>query len=337
MMDGGKAFIDDLSCDRGHLTMRFGCILSVALAVVLSQSHIARAAFHLMQIEQVIGGVNGDTTAQAIQLRMRSVGQNLVSSTKVEAIDATGANPVLLENMTTNVSSGAGRRILITTPNFANYTNIPLVSDFTMDPIPVSYLAAGQIRFMSDFGTTIYWSLSWGGSNYTGSTTGTFDNDSNGNFGPPVDMPLPSTTLQALQFNGAASAASTSNNLQYVLTAGAATFINNANTSFTLVAPEPEGLPGDYNDDGIVDAVDYTVWRNNLDTDFDLAGNGNEEGDSEGTVDAADYDHWKLHYGDVVDPPGAGGIVGSSFVPEPGAGALVVVLAGLTKPRRRRK
>ncbi len=34
----------------------------------------AQATFHLMQIEQVIGGVNGDTTAQAIQLRMRFAG-----------------------------------------------------------------------------------------------------------------------------------------------------------------------------------------------------------------------------------------------------------------------
>ena len=32
----------------------------------------ADATFDLMQIEQVIGGVNADVSAQAIQLRMRS-------------------------------------------------------------------------------------------------------------------------------------------------------------------------------------------------------------------------------------------------------------------------
>lgn len=37
-----------------------------------------QAGFHLMQIEQVIGGVQGDPTAQAIQLRMRSAGHNFV-------------------------------------------------------------------------------------------------------------------------------------------------------------------------------------------------------------------------------------------------------------------
>ena len=41
----------------------------------------ARATFHFMQIEQVIGGANGDTAAQAIQLRMRLGGQNFLSQT----------------------------------------------------------------------------------------------------------------------------------------------------------------------------------------------------------------------------------------------------------------
>ena len=207
----------------------------VVLALV--PMHLAQAAFHFMQIEQVIGGVNGDTTAQAIQLRMRAVGQNITSFTRVLAVDATGANPVILENMASNVPNGqAGRRILLATPNFANYTDIPLVADFIMDPIPVSYLAAGQVRFMDD-GGTIYWSLSWGGAGYTGSTSGDTANDSNGNFGPPVSGALPSTSLQALRFTGNSSAASTSNSLQYALTAGPAVFTNNAGSNFTLVAP----------------------------------------------------------------------------------------------------
>ena len=45
-------------------------LASLALALPV------QASFHLMQIEQVIGGVNGDTTAQAVQLRMRSFGGN---------------------------------------------------------------------------------------------------------------------------------------------------------------------------------------------------------------------------------------------------------------------
>ena len=38
----------------------------------------AWASFHVMKIEQAIGGVGGDTTQQAIQLRMRANGQNLL-------------------------------------------------------------------------------------------------------------------------------------------------------------------------------------------------------------------------------------------------------------------
>jgi hypothetical protein len=289
----------------------------VAVAALISFAGVQSAwgAFHFMQIEQIIGGVNGDTTAQAIQLRMRSSGQNFVSLAKVETRDATGANPVVLENMTTDVPNGqAGRRILLATPNFANYTNIPLVADFIMDPIPASYLAAGTVRFM-DNGTSVYWSLSWGGSAYTGSTTGVAGvagNDADGNFGPPVDMALPSTTLQALQFTGASNALSTNNLAQYALTAGAATFINNANTSFTLVAPEPESA--DYDEDGDVDGNDFLVWQ---------------RGQSPDALSAGDLALWQEQYGTA--PPLTAATVA---IPEPWSLTLLVCGLGLIASRR---
>ncbi len=46
------------------------------LAIAGLMCNTAHATFHFMQIEQVIGGVDGDTTKQAIQLRMRSLNQN---------------------------------------------------------------------------------------------------------------------------------------------------------------------------------------------------------------------------------------------------------------------
>jgi hypothetical protein len=256
---------------------RFSGFLLLLLAI-LTPGAAAHASFHFMQIEQVIGGVNGDTTAQAVQLRMRSAGQNLVAQSRLVVVDATGSNPILLDNMTTNVANGAGgARVLITTPNFANYTNIPLVTNFVMDPIPASYLAAGSLTFEDDFGT-VYWRLSWGGSGYTGSNLGAAGiNDADGNFGPPFAGPLPSTTLQALDFTGSASALSTSNSLQYVVTAGAATFINNTGTAFVVTAPE--GLAGDHNGDGTVDAADYALWRS------DPVAHG---GDPQGYIDWAD-------------------------------------------------
>jgi hypothetical protein len=314
--------------------MRLFCGLLLALLAILLPSHRAFASFHLMQIEQVIGGVNGDTTAQAVQLRMRSSGQNLVSQARLVVVDATGSNPILLENMTTNVPNGqSGRRVLLTTPNFANYTNIPLVTDFVMDPIPASYLAAGQLRFTDDSGS-IWWSLSWGGAGYTGSTLGlggAGTNDSDGNFGPPVNVALPSTTLQALQFTGAASALSTENLAQYAVTAGAATFVNNAGTSFVVTAPPPPVTPGDFNDDGVVDTADYVVWKKTEGTNFDLGGNGDEMGASMGVVDGADYALWVANFGET-----AAGTGGGASVPEPASMVLFVAVIFLAAHRPRR-
>jgi hypothetical protein len=283
-------------------------------SIFLGDTPCSYGAFHFMQIEQIIGGVNGDITAQAIQLRMKSSGQNVVSNAAVRAVDATGSNQVLLEDMTTDVSnSQSGRRILLATPNFANYTSIPLVADFVMDPIPASYLAAGQVRFM-DNGSTIYWSVSWGGSSFTGSTTGSTTNDIDGIFGPPVNMALPSTSLQALQFTGTATAPSTNNLAQYALTAGAATFINNAGTSFTLVAP-PDPT-GDFDEDGDVDGRDFLKWQ---------------RGESPDPLSADDLAIWQEQYG--TTPP----LSATTAVPEPGLGAAILgSFASLRFVRRRR-
>lgn len=209
-------------------------IAAAALAVP------ATATFHFMQIEQVIGGVNGDASVQAIQLRMRAGFQNLVSNSRVNVRDAAGANPVLIIDMTTNVANAlAGDRVLIVSPNFAAYTTPTTVPDFVMtNLIPESYLAAGSLTFEDDFGT-ILWRLSWGGASYTGAQTGSLDNDADGMFGPAFGSALPSTNLQAVRFTGAAGALSTNNAAQYALSSSPAVFTNNARTAFTVMCPNP--------------------------------------------------------------------------------------------------
>jgi hypothetical protein len=57
------------------------------------------------------------------------------------------------------------------------------------------------------------------------------------------------------------------------------------------------------------------VWRDNLGTNFDLNGSGDETGGSTGVVDEADYTLWKQHYGDSNLGPGGGGVT-QSAVPE---------------------
>src|SRR5690606_26899319 len=85
----------------------------------------------------------------------------------------------------------------------------------------------------------------------------------------------------------------------------------------------PDGLPGDFNNDGRVDAADYTVWRNNLGGSESVL-NGNGSGNS--VVDAEDYNLWKTHFGTTA---GAGALgLASSQVPEPSSIVLLLFAAG---------
>ncbi len=218
----------------------------VAAGLVAALSSGVEATFHFMQIEQVTGGVNGDTSAQAIQLRMRSLGQNLLGAARLWVRDATGSNPVLLIDFLSSVPIGAGgARVLITSPNFNATTTPPAIRDFTMtNLIPASYLAAGSMTFENNLGSIIYWRLSWGGAGYTGSNAGSCANDDSvcpaaGDFGPPWPGPLPSGGVEALQFQGPFNALSTNNADDYALTAGPSTWINNAGQVFALPAAAP--------------------------------------------------------------------------------------------------
>jgi hypothetical protein len=207
-------------------------LLSFAAGLVLASTP-AFATFHLMQIEQVIGGVNGDTSIQAIQLRMRMMNQNTVSLGSLRAWDAAGANPILILDVALDVADGsaAGKTVLIVSPGFAAmFPSIPADSIMT-NLIPASYLAAGKLTWEDDPLTTIWWSVAWGGAGYTGTNTGSMSNDADGNFNPPFGSALPSTTEQALLFTGTATDPSTNNAANYAITAGVATFTNNAGQS----------------------------------------------------------------------------------------------------------
>ena len=213
----------------------------VAAGLVAALSSGVQATFHLMQIEQVIGGVNGDTAAQAIQLRMRSAGQNILGASKLWVRDATGGTPVLLIDFGASVPNGAaGARVLIASAAFKITTTPNAVPDFTLtNLIPDSYLAAGSMTFENNAGTQVYWRLSWGGEGYTGSNAGNCINDDSacpaaGDFGPPWPGPLPSGGVDALQFQGPFNAVSTNNAADYALTTDASSWTNNAGQVFAL-------------------------------------------------------------------------------------------------------
>jgi hypothetical protein len=77
-------------------------------------------------------------------------------------------------------------------------------------------------------------------------------------------------------------------------------------------------LPGDYNQDHVVAAADYTIWRDTLtETGNNLAADGN----GSGAVDGADYELWRAHFGETVVQ---GRSVGN-VVPEPRTITLLLV------------
>jgi hypothetical protein len=97
-------------------------------------------------------------------------------------------------------------------------------------------------------------------------------------------------------------------------------YVDFAFTALTFVGAPVPGPPGDYNNDGNVNAADYTTWRNNLGAP---AGTLLNDVDG-GTIGPAQYATWKAHFGTAA---GAGAAALSVAVPEPAL--LVLVIAGV--------
>jgi len=249
----------------------------------------AAASFHLMQVEQIIGGVGGDRTAQAVQLRMRTGFQNQVQQARLVVRDAAGLNPIVVCDMATSVpQTPGGTRILIATASFlSKCTVVPAAAtaNFTMTAlIPASYLTAGRLTFEDNSGATIYWSVAWGGTAYTGSNLGSTTNDSDGNFGPAFPSVLPFASTSALRFRNAFSALSTTNVADYEITATAAVFNNSAGNSFT-VNPLPPLCRPDFNGDGSLDPDDLADY---IGAFFTVPAAAAADFNGDGTVDPDD-------------------------------------------------
>jgi hypothetical protein len=244
-----------MTSGRGTTVSASGILVSLAFAALALLPGRALAAFHLMEIEQVIAGVNGDPSAQAIQLKMRAAGQQFVTgNAQLVVRDAAGANPVVLSSFPAPnpVVSGACLPILLATNAMAEHTSPPLdaaARDFAMNPIPPAYLAAGTLTFEQTVGSVVYWRLSWGGATYTGPHTviaTPAGNDNDGNAGPAYAGALPTAGGYALRYTPACPTASTTNASQYALTSGAAQFQANDLATFDVLGgplPEVSVLP----------------------------------------------------------------------------------------------
>lgn len=93
---------------------------------------------------------------------------------------------------------------------------------------------------------------------------------------------------------------------------------SSGSATLALVKPANDSLPGDFNHDGTVDAIDYTVWRDGLGDEYD----------------EDDYVTWKSHFG---QSQGGGSMnLESSAVPEPStlfAAGLALVGSPLIRKR----
>ena len=101
-------------------------------------------------------------------------------------------------------------------------------------------------------------------------------------------------------------------------TTGAVTDIGALLDSLDAIAFQPAPLlPGDYNNNNVVDAGDYVVFRKYFNTTHVLPNDA-----IGGTIGTAQFNQWRANFG---KPPGSGVSVGT--VPEPTA--LFLLLAGI--------
>lgn len=100
---------------------------------------------------------------------------------------------------------------------------------------------------------------------------------------------------------------------------------------YGLVSDVIAQLAGDFNGDLIVDAADYTVWRDNLGAVDESAILDN--GDGLNGIDAADYEVWRSHFGESLIEGGAS----QAAVPEPAAGVLIAIASAASLLRRCRR
>lgn len=98
----------------------------------------------------------------------------------------------------------------------------------------------------------------------------------------------------------------------------------NADGAFVQPGDRLQLLPGDYNQDGTVNAADYVVYRNLAGSESPLP---NRDPEAEGTIGSDDYDFWVTHYGNVLNTESASGAAAShtATLPEPAAGLLAAL------------
>jgi autotransporter-associated beta strand protein len=114
---------------------------------------------------------------------------------------------------------------------------------------------------------------------------------------------------------------------------GASFFTGTGSLMVTMLGPTL-GVVGDYNNDGRVDAADYTVWRDNLGNPGTTLQH-RDTANGTGVVSTADYTSWKTNFGMVAGPGAGGGSLSS--VPEPASWLVALVAMVMVGAYRRER
>ena len=164
------------------------------------------------------------------------------------------------------------------------------------------------------------------GSADDGETPTTFDANARNNLAISI-FASNGTTLLATASLGAAGVAETIANL--LLPAAGTYFarITGADDTvqlYQLALTPTQVLLGDYNNNGVVDAADYSVWRNSQGQNVTL-GTG-ADGNFDGQITAADFSVWRSNFGKTLSSgSGTGSLFADSNVPEPGTFCLAAL------------
>lgn len=122
----------------------FALALALTIVLVALSWCPAYATFHIANISKVMCGFNGDSTIQAVEIKMTTGGQNLVSAMQIVIYNGSGTLVATLGTFPANVPNGlGGDNILCATPKFQ--TTFGIIPDLVITPgIPVT---SGQVVY----------------------------------------------------------------------------------------------------------------------------------------------------------------------------------------------
>jgi hypothetical protein len=274
-------------------------IVLLSALTLLCSARTADAFAHLWQIKEVFS--NADGSVQFIEMFDSFSGEEFLTGQSVRAT-STGSPKTFTfdEDLVTPPATG-GRHLLIATPDFASLPGGIMPDYFLPDPI-----ANGP--FFEPNATTITITFLLNGDTMTFSGAA-----------------LPKDGVTSLTDAGAFGFPPGTPNIS----SG-----NNSPTNFAgqIGSLNLAGPTGDYNGNHIVDGADYIVWRNTLTQAATPSGSG-ADGNNSGTIDAGDYTFWRSKFGNAA----GSGSGAASAVPEPSAGAFLLLMMLAARFGRRRR